>query len=374
MKGWNELGRRRTAVAGALLVATLGAGACGDEPLVTPGAAEAPAVVEIGPENVAVVGEREISVGPLVSGQLRAGLEATVRAEVGGSVLVAAVDEGQTVARGALLARIEDRTLGDAVTSAQSMLRSAEQALALARREAERTARLVGAGAIAEREQEAADNALAAAQAQVDDARARLASAREALADTTVRAPISGVVSRRHVSVGDVVSPGRELYTVIDPSSMRLEAAVPSEALPAARVGAPVRFEVRGYPGQRFEGRIARISPVADAVTRQVPIFVEIPNAGGRLLAGLFAEGRVTEQSRVGLVAPIRAVHLEAASPWAMRVRDGRVERVEVRIGLRDAQREEVEVVAGVAKGDQLLVGGAQGLAPGTPVRVRPGA
>lgn len=374
MKGWIELGRRRAAVAGALLVAALGAAACGDEPPVTPGTAAAPSVVEIGPENVTVVGEREISVGPLVSGQLRAGLEATVRAEVGGSVLVAAVEEGQTVARGALLARIEDRTLGDAVTSAQSALRSAEQALALTKREAERTARLVAAGAIAEREQETADNALAAAQAQVDDARARLASAREALADTIVRAPIGGVVSRRHVGVGDVVSPGRELYTVIDPSSMRLEAAVPSEALPAARVGATVRFEVRGYPGQRFEGRIDRISPAADPVTRQVPIFVDIPNTGGRLLAGLFAEGRVTEQSRVALVAPMRAVHLEAASPWALRVRDGRVERVEVRIGLRDDQREEVEVIGGVAKGDQLLVGGAQGLTPGTPVRVRPGA
>lgn len=373
MNAW-RVQRRRSAMAGVLVAAALGTLACGDESTPAPGGATPPPVVEIGAENLAVIGEREISVGPLVSGQLRAGLEATVRAEVGGSVLVTAVEEGQAVKRGALLARIEDRTLGDAVTSAHSALRSAEQTLGVARREAERTARLVGAGAIADREQEAADNALAAAQAQVDDARARLASAREALADATVRAPIGGVVSRRHVSVGDVVSPGRELYTVIDPSSMRLEAAVPSEALPAARVGATVRFEVRGYPGQRFEGRIDRISPAADPVTRQVPIFVDIPNTGGRLLAGLFAEGRVNEQSRVALVAPMRAVHLEAASPWALRVRDGRVERVEVRIGLRDDQREEVELLGGVAKGDQLLVGGAQGLTPGTPVRVRPGA
>lgn len=366
----------RVTLAALWLTVALGAAACGDHEraeVAPAGPAPAPAVVEVGPENLVAVGEREISVGPLVSGALRPAIEATVRAEVGGSVLAAALEEGQTVRKGMLLARIEERTLGDAVTSAQSALRSAEQALGVARREAERTERLVKAGAVAERDLEAAQNSVTAAEAQVDDARTRLASARKVLEDATVHAPISGVVSKRHVSVGDVVSPGRELYTIIDPTTMRLDASVPSDALPSVRVGARVRFEVRGYPDQWFEGRIERISPSADPVTRQVPIFVDIPNTGGRLLAGLFAEGRVTDQARKALVAPIRAVHLEASPPWVMRVRDGRVERLEVGVGLRDDQVEVVELVSGAASGDLLLVGGAQGLAPGTPVRVRQG-
>ena len=66
----------------------------------------------------------------------------------------------------------------------------------------------------------------------------------------TVRAPISGLVARRHVNRGDVVSSGTELYTIIDPSSMRLEASVPSEQLGAITIGATVNFQVRGYPGQ----------------------------------------------------------------------------------------------------------------------------
>ncbi|MCU0255374.1 MAG: efflux RND transporter periplasmic adaptor subunit [Vicinamibacterales bacterium] len=375
MKGSGVI-RPRVTLAAVSLAVALGAIACGDHErteVAVGGPAPEPAIVEVGPENLVLVDEREISVGPLVSGSLRPASEATVRAEVGGSVLVAAPEEGQVVRKGALLARIEERTLGDAVTSAQSALRSAEQALGVARREAERTERLVKAGAIAERELETAQNAVTAAEAQVDDARTRLASARKVLEDATVRAPISGVVSTRHVSVGDVVSPGRELYTIIDPSTMRLDASVPSEALPSIRVGARVRFEVRGYPGQWFEGRIERISPAADPVTRQVPIFVDIPNAGGRLLAGLFAEGRVTDQARVALVAPLRAVHLETSPPWVLRVRDGKIERVEVKVGLRDDQAEVVELVGGASKGDQLLVGGAMGLAPGTPVRVRQG-
>ena len=111
---------------------------------------------------------------------------------------------------------------------------------------------------------------------------------------------MAGVVSKRAVNAGDVATMGTELYTIIDPSSMRLEAAVPSEQIGAVRVGAPVSFEVRGYPDQTFEGRVERISPAADAATRQVPIFVQIPNASGRLVAGLFAEGRVTREERTG--------------------------------------------------------------------------
>lgn len=360
---------RRSGLAAIVLAAALAAG-CGRGDSAAKAAAP-PEAIEVGPENVVRVEQREISTGPLVSGELRAATEATVRAEVGGSVLAAGLEAGQPVSRGALLARIEERTLGDSVRSAQSALRSAEQALALARREAERTDRLVKAGAIAERERETADNAVTAAEAQVEDARARVASSRKALEDATVRAPISGVVSRRFVSLGDVVSPGAELYTIIDPSTMRLEASVPSEAVGTVRVGAAVRFDVRGYPGQAFAGRVERISPSADPATRQVPIFVAIPNAGGRLIAGLFAEGRVIDQVRTALVAPMRAVHLEGARPWAARVREGRVERVDLRIGLRDAQLEVVEVLDGVASGDQLLVGGAQGLTAGTPVRLR---
>ena len=75
----------------------------------------------------------------------------------------------------------------------------------------------------------------------------------------------------------------------------------------------------------------------------------------------------------MALVAPLRAVHLEASPPWVMRVRDGKAERVEVGSACVTTRAEVVELVGGAVKGDQLLVGGAQGLTPGTPVRVRQG-
>ncbi len=330
-----------------------------------------PATVEIGGEDLVVVSRGEISIGPLVSGELKAGREATVRAELGGSVLRTSFEEGQVVKQGAVLAQIEATTQRDMLASAESDVRSAENALDVARREQQRTESLVKAGALAERDVDLTRNAVTATQAQLDGARARLGNARKALADATVRSPMTGIVSRRQVNTGDVVGPGTELYSIIDPSSMRLEASVSSRDLADITIGAPVVFEVRGYPDQQFEGRIERISPTADPTTRQVPIFVSIPNKGGRLLAGLFAEGRVTKDARQALVVPESAVNTVGPSPWVAVVRGGKAERINVQLGLKDPQTERVELVSGVAEGDQLLVGGAQGITPGTPVTIR---
>jgi RND family efflux transporter MFP subunit len=233
----------------------------------------------------------------------------------------------------------------------------------------ERTETLVKAGALAARDLDVARNNVTAAEAQLADAKSRLASAERQLGDTVLRAPIDGVVSRRAANTGDVVSVGAELFTIIDPSSMRLEAAVPSDDLSRLRLGSTVEFTVRGYD-QPFQGRIERIAPQADPVTRQVPIYVAIPNVGGRLVAGLFAEGRIVSESADGLVVPANAVNMTGASPWVLRVKDGKTEQVTVSLGLRDPRSERVQVAAGLNEGDTLLRGAAQGITPGTPVQV----
>jgi RND family efflux transporter MFP subunit len=336
-------------VAGATAISA----GCGQTAASEGPAATAPAAVEIGRENVVAVAAGDISVGPLISGELRAEREATVRAEVGGQILQVVPEEGQAVKTGGLLARIEGRVLQDALASAQSQLRSAEQTAQWAEKEEARIQSLVKGGALAERDSEVARNAAVQAKAAADDARSRVASSRKALDDLTVRAPMSGIVSVKHANAGDVVSPGGELYTIIDPSSMRLEASVPSEQLDAIRIGAPVTFTVRGYRDQTFEGRIERVSPAADQVTRQVPIFVTIPNTSGRLVAGLFAEGRVTREARQALTVPFTAVNESSQKPWVVRVRDGKAERLEVTLGLRDDQTERVEIASGVRQGLQ---------------------
>jgi RND family efflux transporter MFP subunit len=182
---------------------------------------------------------------------------------------------------------------------------------------------------------------------------------------------MAGIVSERAVSGGDVVQPGSPLFTIVDPRSMRLEGGVASNELRLVEVGAPVEFTVNGYPDRVFVGRVERISPTVDPATGQVQVAVTIPNAGGDLVGGLFAEGRIASEAVTGIVVPIGAVDLTRQSPSVLRVRGGVVELVPVEVGIRDEQSERIAIVAGVEAGDTLLVGAALGMTAGTPVRIQ---
>jgi RND family efflux transporter MFP subunit len=326
--------------------------------------------VTVGRENITVAKMAHLRIGPAISGTLAPEHEATVRAEVSGPVLATNVEQGQPVKRGTVLARIDDTAIRDSYLSARSAVRSAEAALVVARRNAERSTKLAEAGAIAETELETARWNATNAEATLADAQARLVSAQEQLGKTIVRAPFSGVVSERQVNAGDIVQPGGEMFTIVEPSSMRLEASVPAQQLGDLRIGAPVEFEVSGYPGRTFSGRITRINPMADRTTGQVRIFVQIPNAGRNLVAGLFAEGRVASESREALVVPLTAVDQRGITPTVTRIKNGRVDKVPVTPGLRDAATETVEIRSGLAAGDTVLLGAAQGITAGTVIRV----
>jgi len=355
--------------AGLLIAGSAFAAACGGNG--APEAASAPAVVSIDRAAVARVSIVEMQTGPRLSGQLAPGREATARAEVGGSVVALNVEEGRAVTRGAVVGRIEARDLQSAVSSAETGVASARTALTIATTEAARVESLVKGGAMAPRDLDMANNAVAVARAQLAAAEARLSSARQQINDTVLRAPISGLISAKMANTGDVVAPGTPLFTVIDPSSMRLEASVPSDQLALLRVSAPVEFTVRGYPDQTFAGRIERISPAADPVTRQVSIFVTIPNAGGRLIGGLFAEGRVNAEAVRALVVPLGALDETGSTTTVSRIRDSRIERVQVETGLRDSERDLVQIRSGLNEGDQVLVGAVKSIAAGTQVQVR---
>lgn len=333
--------------------------------------AEAPdaSMVRLAPENVTTAEVGQISSGPIISGQLTPAREATVRAQVGGSIVALTVDRGQPVRTGAEVARISARDLESSRASALAAVRSAETALDVARSESERTKALVGGGALAARDLEQAQNGVSAAEAQLAAAHARLSAVDQQLDDTSVKAPFAGVVSARPASIGDVVAPGGELLTIIDPSSMRLEAMVPADQVPHLRQGAKVRFTIRGAPGE-FTGTIDRINPTADPVTRQVSCFVTLPNTGGRLIAGLFAEGRVDAVTRDGVVVPLSAVDETGMRPTVTRIRNDKAEVVPVALGARQIEAERIEITEGVSAGDVLIVGSAKNVTTGTPIRV----
>jgi RND family efflux transporter MFP subunit len=361
---------RATRAAAALLLAatTLSVTACkkGD-------ADAAPAKVEtmlVGPENVTIVHAEQIRSGPAISGSLSPERSATIRAEMSGAVVQTFAEAGQHVAKGQALAQIDATVLRDQALSARSAVTTAQSSYDIARRELTRAEALEKAGAIAERDLERARNALLGSQAQLATARAQLANVSKMLDKASVQAPFNGIVALRQANAGDVVSPGTALFTVVDPASMQLEAAVPAEALAQVRVGMPVEFKVNGYPNRSFTGRITRVNPVADPSTRQVHIVAAIPNAGNTLVGGLFAEGRVSSETRTAPMVPISAVDERGLRPTVVRLHNGKIEKVEVALGIRDAAAETIEITSGIANGDTVLLGAARGISPGTPVKV----
>lgn len=326
--------------------------------------------LSIAPENIAVVAFRDLHSGPSISGALEPARQANLRAEIGGPILEVRVEAGQRVGAGDLLLRLDDAALRENVRSAESAVRVNREQADLGRRNLERAERLVAAGAIADQSVEQARATRLAAEAGLADAESRLTAARKQLEKSEIRAPFAGIVSVRPANAGDVVQPGTPLVTVIDPGSMELEAAIPLEALDSIRVGLRVDFSVPGYESRRFAGTVSRISPSVDPVTRQLPVTITIPNPGGTLVAGLFAEGRVSVRSGRLLAVPFAALDLRGAAPVLTVLRSGRTVSLPASVGLRDEALEMVEITEGLVEGDTVLLGSVRATAAGTLVRV----
>ena len=359
---------RRSAPVAFLTVTLATLAGCGDK-TDAPDLNAAAATQTIGPDNIAVATTDTLSSGPSISGTLAADREARIRAEVAGAVLQTYVDAGQRVTEGMVLARIDDAAVRDAAISARSAVTQASVSAEQAARELQRAKTLAAAGAIAERDVEIAERANLSAQAALADATARQSSADKNLRNTQIRAPFSGIVAEKTVSPGDIVAPGAALFTVIDPRSLRVDASVPAVALSDVRVGAPVTFTVNGTE-RKLRGTITRVSPMVNAQTKQVDIQASVPNNAGILVAGLFVEGRVASQNRLGVLVPEQAVDQTGIVPNVMRLRGGKVEKVEVQIGLRDEVGERVEVTSRLASGDTVLLGAARGISVGVAVTI----
>lgn len=330
---------------------------------------EAPTVL-VSAENLFVVDSARVESGPALSGTLDAERQADLRAQVGGTVLAVFAEEGARVAAHAPLVQLDTITVAEQARSARSGLRSATAAAEVARRDYERSQTLHAAGAIADRDLEVSNSARVAAEANLADARSRLASAEKMLGDALVRAPWAGIVSAVPVHVGDVVQLGGAVASIVDPGTLKLEASVAADQAAGIRPGVKVEFSVTGYPDQRVTGTIARVNPVVDPTTRQVRLYARIPNADRKLAVGVFAEGRMTAAAARGLAIPLVAVDSRAITPSVKRVRGGKVEAVAVELGLRDEFTERVEVKRGLARGDTLLVGGVLNAPVGARVQV----
>jgi membrane fusion protein (multidrug efflux system) len=304
---------------------------------------------------VEVVAARADTVEEVIAatGQVEALQSIELRPEVEGRIVAILVREGQEVARGAALFRVDDAELRAQVARAEADRDLARQAL-------ERTRQLV-----AENASSAADLERAEATARSTEAALELLAIR--LERTTITAPFAGVVGRRFVSLGDYVTSGSRLVTLQTVHPQRVAFSVPERFAAVLRRGQTVRFRVAALPQREFAGTVDFVDPVVQLPARTILIKALVPNPRRELQAGMFVEARLATEVRPDavLVAEDGVLSLSGATlAWV--VKDGKADRRAVTLGVRIPGW--VEVRSGIAAGELVVVGGQERLGPGAPV------
>lgn len=368
---------RKTLVALAIASALVACGKSAKEPEKAGASASASAsaakeepkvTLQMSPEDTLTIESDALASGPVITGSIQPERRADLRAEVGAIVIQVLKENGEAVKKGDVLLRLDETSIRDSLTSAEEATRAAEQTLAQTQRMYERQKTLLASGMVSTTALEDAEVRRNNAQSDVAGARSRSVSARQQLTRTLVRAPFDGIVSERKVSNGDTAQVGKELIKVIDPSSMRFEGTVSADKVGVVKVGQPVLFRVNGYGDKPFNGKVKRVDPAANAITRQVEVLVEFADSNRPGVAGLYAEGRVEAQSSNSLMIPPSALVQAGDTNYVWRVKNGTLAKVPLTIGTRDERSGRWQVLAGLQSGDMVVRVPASGFKDGQKV------
>jgi membrane fusion protein, multidrug efflux system len=324
------------------------------------------------------------------TGSLTAEDQADVAAETAGRVVSTPVERGTTVSLGSELVRISSSETEAQVKEAEANaaqisarlgltssgefdanrtpeVQNARAAFELAESEFNRIKSLLDQKVVSQSEFdqrrtqmeaarqtfEAAKNGAAQQYQALQSARARVALAHKALADTVVRAPFNGLVAERLVSVGDYVTKGMKVAVVVRVNPLRVQLTVPEQAVSAVAIGAPVRFQVDAYPGRDFTGKIRYVSPTLEATQRSLTVEAVVENPRNELKPGLFATALIEVPDKTpGVVVPTAAVQTAGGTSRVFVVSGDHVEERIVTVGQTvDAI---VEVTNGLKAGERV--------------------
>lgn len=291
-------------------------------------------------------------------GTARANEAVDITSKAANTVTTIRFTEGQSVSRGVVLVEFDGAQAKADLVAAQAALKESESTF-------KRSRDLFARQALSESQLEQIEATLIAN-------RARVASAQARVADTIIRAPFSGKVGLRRVSVGSFVNPGTVITTLDDSSTIKLDFDVPETFVSILEPGLSVASTSIAYPGVAFEGKVASVDSRVDPVSRSVTVRAVIPNGDGQLKPGMFLSVRLSREPTPALVVPESAIVPERGNVFVFVVKEGRAERRQVTIGRREPGR--VELLAGVEAGERVVVQGTQKVRDGSPVTESPAA
>jgi len=288
-------------------------------------------------------------------GSLRFRRLVRIHSQEEGRIIELEVFEGDLVAQGNLLVRLEDDLLRAQLDKARATKR--QKQLDLQRQEGLRSRRAVSEDELAQ-----ARTALTVAQAEE-----RLLETR--LAFTRIRAPFTGVITERQVEPGDFVTKNSHLLTLADPASLVAEVYASELILPRLEPGDPVELRIDALGPERFEGQILRIHPALARTSRRAVVEVAMDPIPAGARAGQFVRATLGIGAIYRLLVPFRAVRRDREGEFLWLLGDGnQVERRPVRTGLRITDR--IEILEGLEPGERVVTRGFLGLAEGKMVQI----
>jgi membrane fusion protein (multidrug efflux system) len=312
------------------------------------GRSNAPAAV-----TLAVVRSENVSQKLEALGNARANESVDISTKSSNIVTAVTFRDGERVKRGQVLVQLDDAQARADVAAAQAALTESES-------QYNRSRELLNTQALSK-------SSFDQLEATLKANRARLGAAQSRLEDTVIRAPFSGRVGLRRVSVGTLISPGDVITTLDDTSVIKLDFAVPENFLSSLREGLSIRATAPAFPGRSFAGSVSSIDSRVDMNTRAVTVRALLANEDGALKPGMFLNVQLANDEREALVIPEEALSPEAERQYVFVVAEGKATRREVRIGGRRPGT--VEVLAGLSAGERVIVEGTQKVRDGASVQ-----
>ena len=277
-----------------------------------------------------------------------------VMARTQGMVERVIAEEGDLVKAGDILLRLEKEQLSLQHEQARVALEGAQATY-------ERTSKLHARQLVSQEEMENARHQMQTAEVNLKEARLQLDY-------TDVRASLAGVVMMRDVELGDLVRTNDVVYALADVDPLQVRIRIPEKRMNQVRPGQEARITVDPVPDRVFQGTVKMISPGVDPASGTVKVTLDVPSQG-LLRPGMFATVRiVTDRRPDALVVSKKALVLETDEDDVFVVRDGKSRRVRVELGYVDGDR--IEVLSGLAEGDQVVTIGHQGLKEDADVRL----
>lgn len=357
--------RQSIILAGAM--AAVWSASCGRQQVSSSAASEPPPVSAA----VITVTTEALQLSIPVTGTLISNTRVDVKAEVIGHIARFEKQEGDRVRAGEPVAWVDDENSRLAVRQAETAVQVAEAGLERARlldshsrTELERAENLLTSGGITDKDLKAAQLAgrdataqTALAQAQLEQARAALEVARKHVRDTIIYAPVSGEIQKKLVNKGSYVEAPTHVLTILDNTRLELESPVASADIGPIMSGQRVTFTVNSYPNATFQGRVLEMNPAVDEQTRSAKVRIQVTNAGGKLKAGMFAQGEIlTGVAANAVMVPTAALYRDDRSATTASVfvlEGGKACRRAVRAG--HEQGAKIQVIEGLRPGEQLI-------------------